>query len=141
MMKKARGKFSTVLLLMALACLSAQPSLVAAASTNWLIGGTWVARNVPCPPEEMDKSITPKGMVFSNAALIIHAPPVRPAEAAAFFHVRYDIDGGRIVVHMSQPQNSTRLDMSFDEVSEGLIRDPNGYLYRRCGGGEGSASS
>jgi len=125
-----------------LICLFAQPGLVKAAPANWLLGGTWVAREIPCPPQETSKSITPKGMVFSSAALVVEAPPVRPAEAQARFDVRYDIDGTHIVAHLSQPQNSLRLDMPFDEIAEGLIRDRGGYLYRRCGtAGDGSPVS
>jgi len=112
-----------------------QASPTSASPINWLIGGTWVARDIPCPPEELKKSITPKGMIFSSARVIIQAPPVRPADAEARFDVRYDIDGHHIVAHLSQPQNSLRLDMPFDEVADGLIRDLNGYVYRRCGGG------
>ena len=108
------------------------PAQAAAGEGNWLLGGQWVLKSLPCASTAGGSDIRPQGMAFTAEGLSVSAPKIALSRGDVKYRATYEIHGEEIVAHLDALSNNNHLDLTFRERPDGFARDANGYDYRRC---------
>lgn len=101
-------------------------------SSNWLLGGRWVIFTLQCTLQNAGTDIRPQGIEFFKSGMLVRAPSIARGGSNVTYDASYELNGADIVSHLHAASNGNRLDLSFHKLDPNLIRDMNGYMYRRC---------